>query len=227
MVGLRAWASVDVGRATAGDEPLELGDGEPDASADTDRRDDARVDQLVERRPSDTQQPRRLLRVDEQRPQADVAARCCWFDPHRSRVHTSVRESRARARGTCAALRSRPRRRGRASFTYHYPLGARFRCVPLRRSRSQSPIAGSAFGAAITLGRFTSGRSIRSGRLRALRGGELSAKPGVLGLQRVQLIVHRPPLLGSSVVGSAVAVEVRPRPVEFALGRQMSPTFGL
>lgn len=85
----------------------------------------------------------------------------------------------------------------------------------------------SALRAAIAFGRLTSRRSTRPGRLRALRcERELCAQPTVVRLHRDQLIVCRTKLPGSTVVGRAVGVEFRPRPVELALSRLVPSTFG-
>ena len=63
-LGSRAHGSV--AGAAAGDEPLQLRDGEPHAPADVHGRDSSLADQLVDLRPPDPEQPRRLPGIDQQ-----------------------------------------------------------------------------------------------------------------------------------------------------------------
>jgi len=116
-VGPRGLNGGGFGHTAVGDEPLQLADGEANAPTDVDGRQRTGLDQLVQRRPSDAEQPRRLLRIDQQRPQPGIdtlSSQTPCSVRFRSHLYTgtngSFQGNRRDVRNPCAEA-------GRDSFT--------------------------------------------------------------------------------------------------------------
>ena len=214
---------VRIGRALPGDQTLEFGDREPDAASDVHRRDCTGLDQLVERRPPDPEQPPRLLCIDQQRPQPHVGARRRRLRIHRASLHTSVRVAAVRSRGirfpanSCVGAPGSPshsitrRVHGIVAFRYSAASppqcpGWRSRLAAWRRAASPTPgPPGSCRGVATRWECRRSFSDLRASRSPCTARSSSTRRSSVC----------------------STSVEFRPRPLEFALRRHVPTTFGL